>query len=311
MHDLLLEHQQELRPVHLVHYAADLGLDVDRFREDLRRHVCADRIADDIDSVGSSGVAGTPTFFINGRPQYGAYDIDTLFGDGEQCLDCPDFQPLPPTTPPTTGRPSEPRPQPTRGVPHDPDRHPRLHLWNRRSVPLSSPSRRAGAITGNLTVGRGRPGRAAPLGDVLAPQVEAILDVWYGFVGANPHLLAAFTRPDGHPTRGIWPPCGAGLAAGSGTPPVPRSTKHGWTTSTNRATPHPHGQEPHRRQAAEHIPLRYVLALLIPITTTVKPFLAEGGGTAEEVEAMHQGCVKAVLLQVILWSYPYVREGDF
>ena len=61
MHDLLLEHQQELQAVDLVGYAADLGLDVDRFREDLRRHVGADRIADDVDSAGSSGVAGTST----------------------------------------------------------------------------------------------------------------------------------------------------------------------------------------------------------------------------------------------------------
>jgi protein-disulfide isomerase len=45
MHDLLLEHQRELRPVHLVRYAADLGLDVDRFREDLRRHARADQVA--------------------------------------------------------------------------------------------------------------------------------------------------------------------------------------------------------------------------------------------------------------------------
>ena len=37
--------------------------------------------------------------------------------------------------------------------------------------------------------------------DLLAPQVEAILDVWYGFVGANPHLLAAFTGPDGQPNQ--------------------------------------------------------------------------------------------------------------
>ena len=78
MHDLLLQHQQELRPVDLVRYAADLGLDVDRFREDLRRQVGAGRVAEDVDSAGSSGVAGTPTFFINGRRQYGAYDIDTL-----------------------------------------------------------------------------------------------------------------------------------------------------------------------------------------------------------------------------------------
>jgi predicted DsbA family dithiol-disulfide isomerase len=67
-----------LRPVHLVRYAADLGLDVDRFHEDLRRHVGAARVAEDVDSAGSSGVAGTTTFFINGRRQYGAYDIDTL-----------------------------------------------------------------------------------------------------------------------------------------------------------------------------------------------------------------------------------------
>jgi hypothetical protein len=38
-------------------------------------------------------------------------------------------------------------------------------------------------------------------GDLLASQVEEILDVWYGFVGANPHLLAAFTGPDGQPDQ--------------------------------------------------------------------------------------------------------------
>jgi Protoglobin len=64
-------------------------------------------------------------------------------------------------------------------------------------------------------------------------------------------------------------------------------------------------------QAADQIPLRYVLALLIPITTTLKPFLAKGGATPDEVEAMHQAWIKAVLLQVILWSQPYVRDGEF
>ena len=37
-------------------------------------------------------------------------------------------------------------------------------------------------------------------GDLLVPQTEAILDVWYGFVGSNPHLLASFTgKSDGKP----------------------------------------------------------------------------------------------------------------
>ena len=78
MHDLLLDHQDALRPPDLIGYAEELGLDVDRFTEDLRNHRGAARVARDVDSADLSGVSGTPTFFINGRRHYGPYDIDTL-----------------------------------------------------------------------------------------------------------------------------------------------------------------------------------------------------------------------------------------
>jgi Na+/H+ antiporter NhaA len=78
MHDLLLTHQDALRPDDLMRYAAQLGLDVDRFTNDLGEHVGAARIAEDVDSADLSGVSGTPTFFINSRRHYGAYDIATL-----------------------------------------------------------------------------------------------------------------------------------------------------------------------------------------------------------------------------------------
>jgi Na+/H+ antiporter NhaA len=78
MHDLLLDHQQDLRPADLSRYAGNLSIDVERFRDDLRRHAHASRIAEDVDSASLSGVSGTPTFFINGRRHYGAYDITTL-----------------------------------------------------------------------------------------------------------------------------------------------------------------------------------------------------------------------------------------
>jgi hypothetical protein len=150
-------------------------------------------------------------------------------------------------------------------------------------------------------------------GEILAPQVEEILDVWYGFVGANPHLLAAFSGPDGRPDQAYLD--------------AVRRRFGRWILDTARADydrawldyQHEIGRR-HTRggknrtdgaRAADHIPLRYVLALLVPVTTTLKPFLANGGAGAEEVEAMHQAWVKAVLLQVILWSHPYVREGDF
>ena len=150
-------------------------------------------------------------------------------------------------------------------------------------------------------------------GEVLAPQAEEILDVWYGFVGANPHLLAAFSNAQGQPDQDY-------LAA-------VRRRFGRWILDTARADydqawldyQHEIGLRHHRSaknrtdgaRAADHIPLRYVLALLVPITATLRPFLAKGGAAPEEVEAMHAAWVKAVLLQVILWSQPYVRDGDF
>jgi Na+/H+ antiporter NhaA len=78
MHDLLLEHQDALLFDDLVGYAEQLGLDVDRFEEDLRTREGARLVAEDVDSADLSGVSGTPTFFINGLRHYGAYDIATL-----------------------------------------------------------------------------------------------------------------------------------------------------------------------------------------------------------------------------------------
>ena len=78
MHDLLLGHQDALRPPELVGYAAQLGLDIRRFTGDLRNHAGAARVAEDVDSADLSGVSGTPTFFINGIRHHGAFDIGTL-----------------------------------------------------------------------------------------------------------------------------------------------------------------------------------------------------------------------------------------
>ena len=78
MNDKLLQHQEALTADDLTRYAEELGLDVDRFWDELRRRNYADRVAEDVASADASGVAGTPTFFINGRLHQGAYDIDTL-----------------------------------------------------------------------------------------------------------------------------------------------------------------------------------------------------------------------------------------
>jgi Na+/H+ antiporter NhaA len=78
MHDTLLVHQGELLPDHLEQYATELGLDAERLLDEVRRRVYAPRVAEDVASADESGVSGTPTFFVNGRRHYGAYDIATL-----------------------------------------------------------------------------------------------------------------------------------------------------------------------------------------------------------------------------------------
>jgi Na+/H+ antiporter NhaA len=78
MHDMLLEHQGDLKARDLVRYAEILELDVPAFRDYLRTRAGAPRVAEDVDSADLSGVSGTPTFFINGRRHQGAYDIATL-----------------------------------------------------------------------------------------------------------------------------------------------------------------------------------------------------------------------------------------
>jgi Na+/H+ antiporter NhaA len=78
MHDTLLRHQGALSTTHLRTYAEELQLDGARLLDDLRHRKYEPRVGDDVASADESGVSGTPTFFVNGRRHYGAYDIATL-----------------------------------------------------------------------------------------------------------------------------------------------------------------------------------------------------------------------------------------
>jgi Na+/H+ antiporter NhaA len=78
MHDLLLEHQDRLEFEDLLGYAGQLGLDVDRFSREVVERRYAGRVDRDVDSADAAGVGGTPTFFVNGRRHYGAYDLPSL-----------------------------------------------------------------------------------------------------------------------------------------------------------------------------------------------------------------------------------------
>jgi protein-disulfide isomerase len=78
MHSLLFERQQHLKGTDLEGYAAELGLDVTRFRADMREHVHVARIRADIALGQQAHVRSTPGFFINGKFQDVSFGMRSL-----------------------------------------------------------------------------------------------------------------------------------------------------------------------------------------------------------------------------------------
>lgn len=148
---------------------------------------------------------------------------------------------------------------------------------------------------------------------VLEPHVEELVGVWYGFVGSNPHLLASFSSSAGDVDAAYLERV--------------RKRFERWVLDTADANydqawldyQFEIGRRHHRvgknvtddAKAVDHVQFRYVPALVIPVTTTLKPFLEKSGHSAKDVERMHAAWVKSVQVQAILWSYPYVMGGDF
>jgi hypothetical protein len=145
--------------------------------------------------------------------------------------------------------------------------------------------------------------------EILAGEVERILDVWYGFVADHPQLVRFFAHRD------TGEPIGDYLAR-------VRARFGQWILDTAAADydqawldyQHEIGRRHHEAKNAtdgvDSVPsvdLRYVIALVYPITATLRPFLAASGAPPDEVERMQEAWRKSVLLQVALWSEAYVR----
>lgn len=78
MSDRLFHHQDALEADDLHEHAAAIGLDTERFEEDLRTRRYENRVNDDAIDAETSEVHGTPTFYVNGSRHTGPYDAATL-----------------------------------------------------------------------------------------------------------------------------------------------------------------------------------------------------------------------------------------
>lgn len=149
---------------------------------------------------------------------------------------------------------------------------------------------------------------------VLKPQVEAILDVWYGFVGSNDHLVYYFSdsktkKPDSEYLAKVRKRFGRWILD-----TADANYDQSWLNYQYEIALRHHSSKKNKTDDANSVPIihfSHLVALTYPVTATLKPFLEKGGHSKEEVEKMHQAWIKSVLLQTILWSYPYVNQGEF
>ncbi len=148
-------------------------------------------------------------------------------------------------------------------------------------------------------------------GEVLSDQVDALLNVWYGFVGSHPHLVRYFSTPAGEPIGPYLDRVRPRFAQWV-RDLCQRDYDQAWLDYQHEiALRHTAAKKNDTDEvdSVKQISLRYIVAFIYPITATVREFLANKGHSAEEVEGMHQAWFKAVTISVALWSQPYTPEA--
>ena len=151
------------------------------------------------------------------------------------------------------------------------------------------------------------------VGTILVDRVDDFLDRWYDFQATLPHLGYYSTQPNGQanlPYRAaarlrfrqwILDAC-------------ERPYDQAWLDYQHEIGLRHTRIKKNQTDGAEappHINFRYLLAQIYPLGAALRPFLASKGHSEDVVERMHQAWSKALLLHVVLWSQPYVKDGDF
>lgn len=149
-------------------------------------------------------------------------------------------------------------------------------------------------------------------GEVLKDQTNEVLDLWYGFVGGNQHLVSYFGK-SGTPNMDYL----TAVRARFGQWIMDLCSKpydQTWLNYQYEIALRHHSAKKNKTDNVNAEPIihyRYMVAFIFPITATIKSFLAKNGHTAEQVEGMYSAWFKAVTLTVILWTYPYINKNEF
>lgn len=150
-------------------------------------------------------------------------------------------------------------------------------------------------------------------GDLLAPHVDALLDDWYGFIRSQPPLIATFSGASGEPDQQYLD--------------AVRARFRQWVFDTASAQ---YDQQwldyqleigrrhtsdgkntTDRVQAARVVPFRFMFPMMEPVLGALRKHLTRAGASGQQADEMERAWRKSLLLQLTLWSEPYVREGEY
>lgn len=148
-------------------------------------------------------------------------------------------------------------------------------------------------------------------GDILAPRVKEVLDVWYEFIGSTSHLVSVFRGADGEPdvdylerVRRRFEQWVIDLCT--------REFDGQWLAYQEEIGLRHHTSKKNQTDDVDspsgHVPMKDMMALVVPVTLTIRQFLEEGAEQDDNVDAMQQAWFKAVTVTLVLWSRPYAGD---
>ncbi len=149
-------------------------------------------------------------------------------------------------------------------------------------------------------------------GEILKNQIDDILDLWYNFVGSQPHLVRYFSKNGVANTdylsavRGRFGQWILDLCT--------RKFDKEWLDYQYEIGLRHYKEKKNKTDGVDTEPFvhyRYMIAFIVPITLTIKEFLQKGESNPELVEKMLFAWFKAVTLSVIFWTHPYVKPDEF
>lgn len=149
-------------------------------------------------------------------------------------------------------------------------------------------------------------------GEVLKDQTDDVLDLWYGYVGGNEHLVYYFTK-NGKPNMDYLTAVRARFGQWI-LDTCKKTYDQDWLNYQHEIANRHHSTKKNQTDSVDTVPIihyRYLTAFIYPVTATMKSFLAKKGHSQADVDGMHNAWFKAVTLTVILWTYPYINKGEF